>query len=224
MNKSFKYLDIVTAFFVAVLLISNVVASKIVQVGPFSFDGGTFLFPLTYIFGDVLTEVYGFKKARRVIWLGFFANILMALTFIIIGILPAASDWPNQEAYLAILGLTPRIVLASLTAYFLGEYINSVVLSKLKLKTKGKYLWSRTIGSTLVGQMVDTLIFVLIAFYGVFPNELILTMIISNYIFKVGIEVLFTPITYKVVNLLKKKEHEDHFDKNSSYNPLPLSN
>lgn len=218
--KSFKYLDIVTAFFVAVLLISNIASSKITQIGPLSLDGGTFLFPLTYIFGDILTEVYGFKRARKVIWLGVFANILMALTFMVVGFLPSAPDWPNQGAYMAILGWTPRIVLASITAYFLGEYVNSVVLSKLKVITKGKWLWSRTIGSTLVGQLIDTLIFITIAFYSVLPIELLIALIISNYLFKTGIEVLFTPITYKAVNFLKRAEKEDHYDRDIVYTPV----
>ncbi len=220
MNRNFRFLDIITAFFVAVLLISNVASSKIVQVGPLSLDGGTFLFPLTYIFGDILTEVYGFRKARRVIWLGVFANLLMAVIFMIVGVLPSAADWPNQASYMAILGWTPRIVLASITAYFLGEFTNSVILSRLKIFTKGKHLWSRTIGSTLVGQLVDTLVFITIAFAGLLPNELLITLIISNYLFKTGVEILFTPITYKVVNFLKKSEHEDHYDKNVAYTPI----
>lgn len=220
MPKSFKYLDVITAFFVAVLLISNVASSKITQIGPLSLDGGTLIFPLTYIFGDILTEVYGFKKARKVIWLGVFANLLMAATFMVVGLLPSAPDWPNQGAYTAILGWTPRIVLASITAYFMGEFVNSVILSRLKVITKGRWLWSRTIGSTLVGQLIDTLIFITIAFAGALPNELLVSLIISNYLFKTGIEVLFTPITYKIVNFLKKAENEDHYDTNVVYTPF----
>lgn len=219
--KNFRYLDVVTAFFVAVLIISNIASSKITQIGPLALDGGTILFPLTYIFGDILTEVYGFKKARKVIWLGVFANILMALTFTVVGLLPSAADWPNQNAYLAILGLTPRIVLASITAYFMGEYSNSVILSKMKIITKGRWLWTRTIGSTVVGELVDSLIFVLVAFLGVLPSELIIPLIISNYLFKTGVEILFTPITYKVVNFLKKAENEDHYDINIAYTLIP---
>lgn len=218
--KQFKYLDVITAFFVAVLIISNVASSKITQIGSLTLDGGTFLFPLTYIFGDILTEVYGFKKARKVIWLGVFANLLMALIFIVVGLLPSAPNWPNQSAYMAILGLTPRIVLASITAYFMGEFVNSVILSRLKVITKGKLLWMRTIGSTLVGQLVDTLIFITIAFSGVLPNELLMSLVISNYLFKTGVEILFTPLTYKIVNFLKKSEKEDHYDKNVLYSPI----
>jgi len=212
--KPFKYLDIITAFFVAVLLISNVASSKITQIGSLSLDGGTFLFPLTYIFGDILTEVCGFKKARKVIWLGVFANLLMAVTLTLVGFLPSAPDWPNQDAYLKILGLTPRIVLASVTAYFLGEFVNSVVLSRMKIITSGRWLWSRTIGSTIVGEFIDSLIFVTIAFLGLLPFELLVSLVISNYLFKTVVEILFTPITYKIVNFLKKAEKEDHFDRN----------
>lgn len=219
-TKHFKYLDIVTGLFVAVLLISNVASSKITQIGPLSLDGGTFLFPLTYIFGDILTEVYGFKKARRVIWLGVFANILMALTFMVVGLLPSAPDWPNQSAYMAILGWTPRIVLASITAYFMGEYVNSVVLSRLKVITSGRWLWVRTIGSTLIGEFIDTLIFIAIAFAGLLPTNLLISLIVSNYLFKTAVEIVFTPATYLVVNFLKRSEKEDHYDKNISYSPV----
>lgn len=220
MQKSFQYLDVITALFVAVLIISNIASSKITQIGPLSLDGGTFLFPLTYIFGDILTEVYGFKRARKIIWLGVFANIVMALTFALVGLLPSAPDWPNQEAYLAILGWTPRIVLASITAYFVGEYSNSVILSKLKIITKGKWLWTRTISSTIVGEFFDSLIFVTIAFTGVMPNGLLFSLIVSNYLFKTGVEVVFTPITYAIVNFLKRAEKEDYYDKDIIYSPI----
>lgn len=207
-------------FFVSVLLISNVASSKIVNLHWFTFDGGTLLFPLSYIFGDVLTEVYGYKKSRQVIWLGFFAAILMSLVFIVVGKLPSAADWGNQDAYDKILGLTPRIVIASLVAYFCGEFLNSFVLAKIKIITKGKFLWVRTIGSTMVGEFFDSLIFILIAFFGILSNSLLFTLIISNYIFKISIEILFTPITYKVINFLKKREKEDLYDYNTSFNPF----
>jgi len=216
----FKYFDIILGLFVAVLLISNVASSKIVQFGPFTFDGGTILFPLVYIFGDILTEVYGYKKSRRVIWTGFFAAFLMSLIFIIIGKLPAAADWANQDAYDKILGLTPRIVLASLIAYFAGEFSNSYTLAKLKIYTKGRLLWSRTIGSTLIGEGIDTLLFIMIAFWGVLPNSLLISVIISNYVFKVGFEVLATPLTYMVVNHLKAAEGVDTYDYQTNFNPF----
>lgn len=218
----FKYLDILVGIFVAVLLISNVVAVKIVKIGPFSFAGGTLLFPLAYIFGDVFTEVYGYKRMRRIIWTGFVANILMALVFISIGKLPAASGWSNQAAYDAILGWVPRIVLASILAYWVGEFINSFVLAKMKIWTKGKWLWTRTIGSTVFGELLDTVIFVLIAFWGVLPSALIISVIISNYILKVGVEIIFTPITYGVVGFLKKREKSDVYDYQTKFTPFNI--
>jgi len=146
--------------------------------------------------------------------------LLMSVVFIVVGKLPAAADWNNQVAYDAILGLTPRIVLASLTAYFFGEFSNSFILAKMKILTKGKWLWTRTIGSTLVGELVDSTLFILIAFWGILPNSLLFTLIISNYLFKTGIEILFTPITYKVVKFLKVKEAEDYYDKDTNFNPF----
>jgi len=206
--------------FVAVLMISNVVSAKPVILGPFTFDGGTILFPLSYIFGDVLTEVYGYQRSRRVIWSGFGATALMAAIFMLVGVLPAAPDWEYQEAYQAILGMTPRIVIASLVAYFLGEFSNSWVLAKMKILTQGRWLWTRTIASTLVGEGIDTLVFVLVAFYGVWPNPLLLTVIASNYVFKCGVEVLVTPLTYRVINGLKRAEQEDYYDHDTDFNPF----
>ena len=222
MQKSFKYLGAISVFFVSVLLISNVASTKIVDFGYFTFDGGTLLFPLSYIFGDILTEVYGYKRARGVVWLGFFMALLMSVVFIVVGKLPSASGWNNQSAYDLILGLTPRIVLASLIAYACGEFSNSYILAKIKIKMKGKKLWVRTIGSTIVGEFIDSILFIIIAFWGILPNSLLITLIISNYIFKTSIEVLFTPITYKVVNFLKKKENEDYYDTDTNFNPFRL--
>lgn len=216
------WFPVVTGIFVAVLLISNVASSKILILGPFTFDGGTILFPLSYIFGDILTEVYGYARSRIVIWTGFGAAALMSLVFAIVGALPPAPDWPNQAAYQAILGLTPRIVLASLIAYFAGEFSNSFTLAKMKIFTKGRWLWTRTIGSTLVGEGVDTALFVLIAFFGVFDTSLLIAVLVSNYVFKVGVEVLFTPITYWVVNTLKQVEREDYYDYSTDFNPFKL--
>jgi len=220
MQKNYKYLGAISVFFVSVLLISNVASTKIVDLKWFTFDGGTLLFPLSYIFGDILTEVYGYKKSRGVIWLGFFMALLMSVVFIVVGKLPADASWGNQVAYDAILGLTPRIVLASLVAYFFGEFSNSFILAKMKIWTEGRWLWARTIGSTLVGELVDSTLFILIAFAGILPNSLLLTLIISNYIFKTGIEILFTPVTYKVVKFLKTKEGEDYYDRDTNFNPF----
>jgi queuosine precursor transporter len=225
MNKkiNFKFLDIITGFFVAILLISGIADTKVIALGPISFGGGTILFPIAYIFGDVLTEVYGFKRARRVIWIGFISEALMAITFILVGLAPYPKDWNYQKDYMNILGLTPRIVIASLTAYFIGEFANSIILAKMKILTKGKYLWTRTIGSTIVGELFDSMIFVSVAFLGIFPLNLIFTIIISEYLLKVLVEIILTPVTYKVVNFLKKKEHEDYFDRKTYFTLFEFS-
>lgn len=220
MEKSYKHLSTISVFFVAILLVSNIVSSKIVDLKIFTFDGGTLLFPLSYIFGDILTEVYGYRQSRKVIWLGFACALMMSLTIILIGKLPADPSWPNQAAYEAILGLTPRLVLASLIAYFVGAFSNSLILAKLKILTKGKWLWARTIGSTVVGELIDSLLFIIIAFWGLLPGQLLVTLIISNYIFKVSLEIILTPVTYKVVKYLKKSENEDYYDINTNFNPL----
>lgn len=221
-ERHYRWIDLVTASFVGVLIISNVASTKIVQLGPFSFDGGTLLFPLAYIFGDVLTEVYGYRRSRRVIWTGFTWIILAAVVFGVVDGLPAAEGWELQSSYHSILGQTPRIVVASVLAYLAGEFSNSFVLAKLKVATTGRWLWMRTIGSTLVGEGVDTAIFLLIAFWGVLPPELLRSVMISNYIFKVGVEVLFTPATYQVVDFLKRAEREDYFDRDTDFNPFKI--
>jgi uncharacterized integral membrane protein (TIGR00697 family) len=211
--RSYRYFDLIMAAFVAVLLISNIASTKILQLGPLAFDGGTLLFPLSYIFGDILTEVYGYARSRRVIHVGFGAALLMALVLAAVGALPAAADWGYQEAYQAILGQTPRIVAGSLVAYFAGEFSNSFVLARLKVLTRGRWLWMRTIGSTLVGEGVDSVIFIAVAsLVGVFPWSLFFTLVVANYIFKCLIEMLMTPVTYWVVLKLKRAENEDYFD------------
>ena len=218
--KTYRHLDTLGILFVAVLLISNVASSKILDLGPFTFDGGTILFPLSYIFGDVITEVYGYGRARKMIWLGFISAGLMAAVFMIVGALPAAADWGNQDAYDKILGLTPRIVAASLLAYWCGNFSNSFVLAKMKIITRGRWLWMRTIGSTIVGEFLDTMIFVTVAFAGVLPWSLVTTLIISNYLFKTGVEVVFTPLTYKIIGYLKRSEGEDYYDAGTKFNPF----
>ncbi len=222
-GQGYKYYDLIMALFVAVLLISNIASSKILKLGPFTFDGGTLLFPISYIFGDILTEVYGYRRSRRVIWVGFGCAALMAGVLALVGALPPAEGWENQEAYQAILGTTPRIVLGSLIAYFAGEFSNSYTLAKMKIWTQGRWLWTRTIGSTLVGEGVDTLLFVTIAFAGSLPWPLFWSIIISNYVFKVGLEAAMTPITYRVINFLKREEHEDVYDTDTDFNPFKLS-
>jgi queuosine precursor transporter len=218
--KSFKHLDIITAVFVTVLILSNITSAKIASLGWLSFDGGTILFPLAYIFGDILTEVYGYVKARRVIWIGFAMNVLMVATFWVIGNLPEDPMWGLQASWDNVLGVVWRIVLASLVAYLVGEFANSYLLAKIKIKTKGKKLWLRTIGSTVVGQFLDTTIFLLIAFAGILPWRLIGIIWLTNYVFKILVEILLLPITYKAVAWLKKKEEIDHYDTDTNFNPL----
>lgn len=232
----YRYYDMVMALFVTVLLVSNIASSaKIIDWGVelfglrLAFDAGTLLFPISYIFGDVLTEVYGYKRSRRVIWAGFGAAALMALTLRLVMMMPGETEWQGyagQAAYEAILGPVSSggIILASLVAYFAGEFSNSYVLAKMKIWTEGRHLWARTIGSTLVGQLVDTVIFIVVATAaGVFPWVIVLTLIVSNYVFKVTIEVLFTPLTYQVVRLLKRVENEDYYDYDTDFNPFKLS-
>ena len=218
----YNYIDIISGLFVAVLLISNIASTKIVQIWKFTFDGGTILFPLSYIFGDILTEVYGFRTGRRVIWIGFFSALLMSVTFGLVGLIKPAPGWEYQQAWMQILGQTPRIVAASLVAYFAGEFSNSIVLAKMKILTKGRFLWTRTIGSTLAGEGIDTVLFVLIAFSGLYNWKTVGLIVASNYIFKVGMEVILTPATYGIVKFLKKREHVDYYDYGTSFNPFRL--
>lgn len=229
-QKVYKYFDSVMALVITVLIISNIASSaKIIDWGvsifgiPLAFDGGTILFPLSYVLGDVLTEVYGFRKARRVIWTGFGMLGLTSLVFFAIQHLPGEVTWQSyagQDAYNAILGgvSSGGIMLASLTAYLAGSFTNSVILARLKVATRGRFLWMRTIGSTLAGEAVDTAIFVTVAtLTGVFTWDIFLTLILTNYIFKVLFEAVLTPITYQVVNRLKKAEHEDFFDTDTKF-------
>ncbi len=219
-SKYFLYIGIL---FVVVLMISNTTGVKLIQLGSFVFSGAIFVFPISYIFGDILTEVYGYKASRKIIWAGFASLILMTFCYWLVGILPAASFWPNQGAYEAILGAVPRIVLASMIAYFAGEFSNSFVLSKMKVWMNGKHLWMRTIGSTIVGEGVDSIIFASVAFYGTMPFSALVSLILSIYIFKVLYEILATPLTYFIVNKLKKAEGIDVYDRGISYNPFKLS-
>jgi uncharacterized integral membrane protein (TIGR00697 family) len=222
MTRQYRWIDIVTASLVATLIISNIASTKILAVGPLTFDGGTFLFPLAYIFGDVLTEVYGYRRSRRVIWTGFIWLAITAGCLALVDALPPAPGWELQGSFHSILGQTPRIVIASLVAYFAGEFLNSFVLAKLKIFTKGRWLWARTIGSTLVGQWADTAIFLGVAFWGVLTPDLLWSVFLSNYIFKCGVEVLFTPVTYSVVSWLKWAEGEDYYDYHTDFNPFKV--
>jgi len=232
----YRYYDLIMVVFVSVLLISNIASSaKIVDwrvsIGRLrlAFDAGTLLFPISYIFGDILTEVYGYRRSRRVIWAGFAAAGLMAGVLWLVGRMPGESQWEGyagQKAYDAILGgfTSGGIIVASLVAYWAGEFSNSYILAKMKIWTKGRFLWMRTIGSTLVGEWIDTGLFVAVAcLFGVFPWSIALSLLVANYIFKVGIEVLMTPATYRIVHALKRAEKEDYYDYETNFNPFRLT-
>ena len=234
-QRAYRYFDLVMAAFVTVLIVSNIASSaKIVDWGVsllglrLAFDGGTILFPVSYIFGDVLTEVYGYRRSRRVIWTGFACLAVSALVLWLVRIMPGESGWRaagGQQAYESALGgmSSGGIVLASLAAYFAGEFSNSFVLARMKILTKGRWLWTRTIGSTLVGEAVDTAIFVVIAsLTGVFPWTIFLTLVVTNYIFKCAIEAVMTPVTYRIVHRLKSVEREDWYDYGTNFNPFAL--
>lgn len=223
MRKNYKYFDIIVALFAASLLISNLSATKLIAFGPIIADGGAILFPLVYILGDVLTEVYGYKYARRAIWTGFAVMLLAVLCFTIVRYLPAAADYHNQAAFEAVLGFFPRIVVASLAAYLVGEFLNAYVLAKLKIKTKGKKLWLRLIGSTAVGELFDSIVFCLIAFGGIIGATDMLIYISVGWLFKTGVEVIMLPVTYRVIDFLKKKERVDAYDKKTDFTPFNTS-
>ncbi len=230
-GRAYRWLPFVTALFVTTLIISNIIAVKLVNIFGLFVPAAVILFPLAYIFGDVLTEVYGFARARQVIWIGFFCNLVAVLAIWVGGLLPAAPFWsagtfstPDaaQQAYAAILGFTPRLLLASFIAYLVGEFLNSFVLAKLKVRTAGRFLWLRTISSTVLGEGADSLVFITIAFMGIFPPDAIGQAILSQWLIKVAYEVLVTPLTYLVVNALKKAESEDHYDRDTNFNPFQV--
>jgi uncharacterized integral membrane protein (TIGR00697 family) len=224
---------IIAALFITCLITANIIAVKLITLGVepirhggFQFPGplpaAIVIFPLSYIFGDILTEVYGYRQARKIIWLGFFCNLIAVLAFWVAGQIPAL-DSDVQNAYERILGYTPRILAASFLAYLVGEFANSFVLAKMKIKTKGRFLWTRTIGSTLVGEGLDALVFIIIAFGGMFSWPLIIGIILTHWLVKTGYEVVATPFTYIVVNYLKKKEGIDTYDHNTDFNPFLIT-
>jgi uncharacterized integral membrane protein (TIGR00697 family) len=221
--RSFRYYDILISIFVAVLLISNLVGQKIAAIGWFRISGAQLLFPVTYIFGDIFTEVYGYGASRRAIWLGFFASMLMAVMALITVALPPAPDWHNQEAFKTVFYTVPRLIVASLIAYWAGEFANSYTLAKMKLLTRGRFLWTRTVGSTVVGQGVDTIIIMTLGFAGTVEWSDIGKLIVSGYLGKVIYEVLMTPATYAVVGWLKRKEHVDTFDYETDFSPFHIA-
>jgi len=234
-RSPYRFFDLIMAVFVTVLVVSNIASSaKVVDWGfsilgvRMAFDAGTILFPVSYIFGDILTEVYGYKRSRRVIWTGFFCLALSALVFWVISLLPGEATWEGYAggaAYRAILGgmSSGGIVLASLAGYWAGEFSNSFILAKMKILTRGRWLWTRTIGSTIVGELIDSLVFVAIAsLFKVFPWSLFLTLALTNYLFKTSVEAIMTPVTYYIVGVLKRFEKEDYYDYTTNFNPFEV--
>ncbi len=217
-----QWFVVIVAVFITCLITANITAVKLVSILGLIFPAGVIVFPISYIVGDVLTEVYGFHRARRVIWLGFFCNVIAVFAIWIGGIMPAAPFWNAQEAYDTILGYTPRLLVASFFAYLVGEFANSIILAKMKVATNGRWLWSRTIGSTLVGQGLDSLVFVLVAFFGTIPLAGLIAAIVAQWLFKSIYEAAATPVTYLVVNALKRREGMDVYDRDTDFNPLPV--
>ena len=211
---------IVVAFFVTALITANITAVKLVGVFGLAIDAGTIIFPISYIFGDVLTEVYGYRRTRQVIWLGFFCNLLAVGAIVLGGALPAAPFWEGQQAYETILGYAPRLLFASFCAYLVGEFANSYVLAKMKIATNGRWLWSRTIGSTVVGQGLDSTVFVVLAFTGTVPTGALFGIILVNWVFKSVYEAAATPLTYLIVGFLKRQENSDVYDHDTKFNPF----
>jgi len=229
-KRQYRYYDLVMAAFVTVLICSNLIGpAKIAQldlplIGVVTFGAGVLFFPISYVFGDVLTEVYGYDRARKVIWAGFAGLVFASVMATVVVALPPAPFWNNQAAYEIAFGSTWRIVLASMIAYFCGEFVNSFVLAKMKIMTKGRWLWTRTIGSTLAGEAVDSALFYPLAFYGtgIIPDDKLPLVMFAQFVTKVGVEVAFTPLTYKIVNALKRAEQEDHYDRRTNFNPFAL--
>lgn len=227
-TREYRYYDLILGAFVAVLLCANLIGpAKIAEVhlpllGDFKFGAGVLFFPISYFFGDVLTEVYGYARARRVIWSGLAALAFASLMSAVVVALPPANGWHDQPAYATIFGQTPRIVLASISAFFAGEFVNSFVMAKLKIISSGRFLWLRAIGSTICGEGVDSLVFYPAAFFGVWETHLVITVMLTNYVAKVLWEVLATPLTYRLVSALKHAESEDYYDRNTRFNPFTL--
>ena len=229
--RPYRYYTTITAIFVTCLLVSNIIAVKLAAFGPFFLPAAVVIFPISYIFGDILTEVYGYARARQTIWIGFGCNLLAVAAIWVGGLLPPAPFWnanvydapaAAQQAYQAILGFTPRLLTASFIAYLVGEFLNSFVLAKFKIATSGKHLWLRTISSTLVGQLADSGIFIVAAFAGVLPTPALGQLVVTQWLFKSAYEALATPLTYVVVNSLKRVENEDYYDRETNFNPLAL--
>ncbi len=210
----------IVAGFVTSLLVANIIAVKLIAVGPWIMPAGVIIFPLSYILGDVLTEVYGYGRARQVIWLGFACNLLAVLAIALAQALPPAGFWDGQAAFERILGYAPRLLLASFLAYLLGEFANAYVMARLKILTRGRWLWTRTLGSTLAGQLLDSGVFITVAFAGVIPPEALLSAVLVQWLAKSGYEAVVTPLTYWIVNILKRREGVDVYDRGTDFNPL----
>jgi uncharacterized integral membrane protein (TIGR00697 family) len=222
-EKNFRYYDLVMASFVTILLCSNLIgAAKVCKVFGVTFGAGVLFFPISYVFGDILTEVYGYARSRKVVWAGFAAMAFASFMAWFILKLPAAEGWVNQAALETVFGGTPRLVMASLAAYFVGEFANSYTLAKMKIWTEGRHLWTRTVGSTVVGELIDSVVFYPLAFLGIWPTNLVIQVMISNYLIKVIWEVLMTPLTYKIVGFLKRAENEDYYDYQTNFTPFSL--
>lgn len=218
----FKYYDLLIAAFVGILLISNLAAVKLIDFLGIIIDGGAFLFPIAYVLGDVLTEVYGYKFARRAIWAAFVMSAVMSVVLFVVQISPPAADWANQAAFESVLGFVPRIVLASLAGFLVGQFLNAYVLAKLKERTKGKHLWARLIGSTVVGEFFDTLVFCTIAFAGVLSGQDFIIYVAFGMFYKTIVEIVLLPVTYRAIALLKRREHTDAFDAKTDFTPFSL--
>lgn len=218
-----KWFVLVAALFVTCLITANIIAVKLIQLGALILPAAVIIFPISYIVGDVLTEVYGYRQARRVIWLGFFCNLIAVAAIWAGGMLPAAGFWDGQIAYDRILGFTPRLLAASFIAYLIGEFSNAYILAKMKIATQGRWLWTRTIGSTLVGQGLDSAVFIALAFGGVIPIEGLITAIVTQWLFKSAYEAAATPLTYWVVNFLKRQEQLDVYDEDTRFNPFLMA-
>jgi len=229
-QRNYRYYEFVMAAFVTVLICANLIGpAKIAQLdlpllGVVTFGAGVLFFPISYVFGDILTEVYGYARARRVIWAGFAGLGFASFMTTVVVALPPAPFWSHQAAYEVAFGNTPRIVAASMIAYFCGEFVNSYVLAKMKLATRGRWLWTRTIGSTIAGEAVDSALFYPLAFYGagIIPDDKLPMVMAAQFVAKVGVEVVLTPVTYKVVNFLKRAEQVDHYDRNTDFNPFAM--
>lgn len=222
-TRQYRYYDFMMAAFVVILLCSNVIgAAKVCTVWGYTFGAGILFFPISYVFGDVMTEVYGYARARRVVWAGFAALIFASLMSAIILRMPPAPSWPHQGAFEIAFGNTPRIAMASLVAFFVGEFSNSYVLAKMKVRSQGRHLWMRTIGSTIVGEAIDSMVFYPLAFWGLWDFSVVVKVMIGNYVLKVLWEIVMTPFTYKLVAFLKRVEKEDYFDRNTNFTPFSV--